>query len=82
MTPGVSSPMRRQHRRPKRWLWVAAQTSSVSYRSSLTEEALIDIQTSGDEPGEFFVHIGHLFDEAPLGLVVMAVSEAAQRRCK
>jgi hypothetical protein len=67
------------HRRPKRWLWMAARNSSVSYRGTLTEEALLDILTGGDVPGDFQAHIGHFLDETPVDMVVMAVAEAAQR---
>ncbi|AMM18813.1 hypothetical protein AX768_31735 (plasmid) [Burkholderia sp. PAMC 28687] len=71
-------PMQR-HLQPKRWLWMAAQTSSGNYRGALTEETLLSILTSGNVPDDFVVHIGHFLDEAPIQWVVMAVVEAAQR---
>ncbi|CAG4892654.1 hypothetical protein [Paraburkholderia gardini] len=67
-----------QHRRPMRWLWMAARTSSISYRGTLTEDALLAILLSGEVPPGFEAHIGHLLDEAPISLVVMAVEQAAQ----
>jgi hypothetical protein len=69
-----------QHLQPKRWLWMAAQTSSENYRNALTEEALLSILTSGDVPDDFAVHIEHFLDEAPIQWVVMAIVEAAQRK--
>jgi hypothetical protein len=68
-----------QHRRPKRWLWMAAQTSSVSYHGILTEALLLDILLGGHVPDNFSAHIAHFLDEAPVSIVVMAVAEAAQR---
>jgi hypothetical protein len=69
-----------QHRRPKRWIWMAAQTSSVSYRGTLSEDALLGILTGAEVPPGFGAHLGHFFDEAPLNIVVMAIEEASQRR--
>lgn len=67
------------YRRPKRWLWMAARTSSVSYRGALTEEMLLSVLLGGEIPHGFEAHIGHLLDEAPIEMVVLAVEEAAQR---
>jgi hypothetical protein len=67
------------HRGPKRWLRMAAQTSSVSYRGTLTEDALLEILTTGIVPADFEAHVGHLLDEAPIGYVVFSIAEAAQK---
>lgn len=64
---------------PRRWLWMAAQTASVSYRETLTPEALTLILTTGSVPAAFSSHVLHLLDEAPIQLVVMAVEQAAQQ---
>ncbi|OFJ47556.1 hypothetical protein BA896_023390 [Janthinobacterium lividum] len=40
--------------KPRRWLWMVAQTSSVSYRRILTPETLLEILTTGDVPPIFF----------------------------
>lgn len=68
-----------QRSRPQRSLWMAAQTSSVSYRGTLTEEVLLDLLTGGKVPAGFAAHLGCFLDEVPVGMVVMAVAEAAQR---
>lgn len=66
-------------RKKKRGLWMAAKTSSVSYMGDLTEEMLQHILATGETPVGFEAHIGHLLDEAPVSLVVMAVEEAARQ---
>lgn len=58
---------------------MAAQTASVSYRGTLTPDALLAILTTGVVPAAFSAHVAHLFDEAPIQLVVMAVEQAAQQ---
>lgn len=58
---------------------MAAQTSSTSYRGTLTEDVLLEILKGGAVPDEFGPHVGHLLDEAPIQIVVMAVTEAAHR---
>jgi hypothetical protein len=63
----------------RRWLWMAAQTSSVSYTSLLTPEVLLSVLVSGDVPDEFHPHIAHFLDEAPMQVVVMAIEQAAQQ---
>lgn len=62
----------------KRGLWMAAKTSSISYIGDLTEEMLEQILATGKTPIGYEAHIGHLLDEAPVGIVVMAVEEAAR----
>ncbi|MFM0610216.1 helix-turn-helix domain-containing protein [Paraburkholderia sediminicola] len=66
-------------RKKKRGLWMAAKTSSVSYSGNLTEDMLEQTLATGQVPDGFEAHIGHLLDEAPVGVVVMAVEEAAAR---
>ncbi len=65
--------------KPRRWLWMAAQTSSVSYRGTLTPEVVLTILTTGEVPDDFSAHVGHLLNEAPIPIVVMAVEQAAQQ---
>lgn len=66
-------------RRRKRGLWMAAKNASVSYSQELAPEALGRALASGDVPPPFAPHLTHLFDEAPVPIVVMAVEEAASR---
>lgn len=66
-------------RKKKRGLWMAAKTSSVSYALDLTEDLLEHVLATGEAPHGYEAHIGHLLDEAPIGVVVMAVEEAAER---
>jgi len=66
-------------RQKKSGLWMAAKNSSVSYRGILSEEMLEQALATGEAPAGFEAHIGHLLDETPLELVVMAVEEAAER---
>jgi hypothetical protein len=63
----------------KRWLWMAAQTSSVSYEDTLTPEALLGVLVIGVVPVEFGAHILHFVEEAPIPMVVQAVEEASQQ---
>ncbi|KFX63928.1 transcriptional regulator [Burkholderia sp. K24] len=63
----------------KRGLWMAAKTSSVSYAGDLTEDMLEQALATGRVPAGYEAHIGHLLDEAPVSLVIMAVEEAATR---
>ena len=67
------------HRTRKHWLRMAAQTSSVSYRGTLTEGALLEILTTGIVPAGFEAHVGHFLDEAPVDFVVFSVAEVAQK---
>jgi hypothetical protein len=63
----------------KSWLWVAAMTSSVSYRSVLTPETLLAVLVSSNVPDEFKAHVMHFLNEAPMQIVVMAIEQAAQQ---
>jgi hypothetical protein len=67
------------HRSRKPWLRMAAQTSSVSYRGTLTEDTLLEILTTGIVPADFKAHVGHFLDEAPIDYVVFSVAEVAQK---
>ena len=60
------------------WLWMAAQTCSVSYRSPITQKQLLEILTTGTVPPAATAPICHFVDEAPIQIVVMAVEEASQ----
>lgn len=64
----------------RRWLWMAAQTSSVSYRGTLTEDELQDILATGNVPVGRQPHVGHFVNEAPIQVVVMAIEQVALRR--
>ena len=64
---------------PKPWLWMAAQTSSVSYRGTLTPETLLAVLVSGEVPDEFRAHVMHFLNEVPMQVVVMAIEQAAQQ---
>jgi transcriptional regulator with XRE-family HTH domain len=65
-------------RQKKRGLWMAAKTSSVSYRDDLSEEMLERILLTGEVPPGFEAHIGYLLGQAPIEYVVMAVEETSQ----
>lgn len=64
--------------KPRRWLWMAAQTCSVSYRTPLTPEGLLEVLTTGTLPPADVATLLHFLDEAPLSIVVMAIEQAAQ----
>ncbi|WP_373986977.1 hypothetical protein [Duganella sp. BuS-21] len=63
--------------RPRNWILMAAQTSSVSYRTKMPEEALVAILGSGEIPSAFTAHVNHLLEEAPAQILVMAAEQAA-----
>ena len=65
--------------KPRQWLWMAAQTCSVSYRKTLTPETLLSILTTGNVPEDYVSNIVHFLQEAPVQIVVMAVDQAAQQ---
>ncbi|MGY8527590.1 helix-turn-helix domain-containing protein [Paracidovorax citrulli] len=67
-------------RQKKRGLWMAARAASVSYRGDLSPEMLEATLTTGVVPTGFEPHIGHLLDEAPVDVVVMAVEETAAHK--
>lgn len=73
------NPTTLQPLKSKRWLWMAAQSSSVSYRHALTEKDLLTCLTKGEVPSDAAAPIGCFLDEVPMLLVVMAIEEAAQR---
>jgi transcriptional regulator with XRE-family HTH domain len=67
-------------RKRKNGLWMAAQTSSVSYRTELNSQQLQQALTSGQVPSGLESNILHFLEEAPTEVVVMAVEEAAQQQ--
>lgn len=62
----------------KHGLWMAAKTSSVSYKGELSSDMLEQTLATGLVPSGFEPHIAHLLDEAAIEVVVMAVEETAQ----
>jgi transcriptional regulator with XRE-family HTH domain len=66
-------------RQRKKGLWMAAKTSSVSYRREMTDEELKQALSSGTTPSGLKSNLMHFLDEAPLPIVVMAVEETAQQ---
>jgi hypothetical protein len=64
--------------RPRNWILMAAETSSVSYRTKMPEVELVAILASGEVPSAFTAHVCHLLDEAPAQILVMAAKQAAQ----
>lgn len=63
--------------RSRRWLWMAAQTCSVSYRSAITPEILLEVLSTGYFAQSVSASVLHFLDEAPIQIVVMSVEEAA-----
>lgn len=63
--------------KPRRWLWMAAQTCSVSYRDVLTSEALLAVLTTGTLLPDDAAMFLYFLEEAPLSIVVMAIEQAA-----
>lgn len=64
--------------KPRRWLWMAAQSASVSYRSELTDKQLLTALSTGKIQQDYVPHISTLLDEAPIPIVVMALLQASQ----
>lgn len=58
---------------------MAAGTCSVSYRTPLTEERLLEVLTTGVLPPDDIATFLHFLDEAPLPIVVMAIEQTAQQ---
>lgn len=63
--------------KPKKWLWMAVNTSNVSYRSQLSEEELQMMFLSGQVPSERITNVLHLLDESPPVIIVMAAHDVA-----
>jgi hypothetical protein len=72
LNPATLQPLRRRN-----WIRMAAETSSVSYRTTMPEEALVAILASGEVPPAFAAHVSHLLDDAPAQILVMAAEQAA-----
>jgi hypothetical protein len=64
--------------KPRRWVWMAAATSSVSYRIVLTTERLVEVLTTGTLLPADVATFLHFLEEAPIQVVVMAVEQVAQ----
>lgn len=64
-------------RNPKKWIWMAANTSNVSYRSQLSEEELKMAFLTGQVPSNRIANVLHLLDESPMIIVIMAANEIA-----
>lgn len=64
--------------KPRRWLWMAAQSASVSYRSEFTDKQLLTALRTGKVQQEYVAHISTLLDESPIPIVVMALLQASQ----
>ena len=65
-------------RKRKRGLWMAAKTSSVSYRVEMTSDELQCALATGQVPEGRISHVLHFLDEAPVQIVVMAIEETAE----
>jgi len=77
---GLNSPTPNKNARSeKNGLWMAAKSASVSYRHELDPATLARMLTTGQMPEQYVAHMAHLFDEAPISVIVMAVEEAAQQ---
>lgn len=63
----------------RRWIWMAAQAASVSYREIMDERGLIEAISSGQVPGKYFSHVCTFLDEVPIQIVVMTCSQVAQQ---
>lgn len=63
---------------PRPWTDMAARTCSVSYRGRLPTDALRAMLLSGEAVEPWGPHLGHLLDEAPLSLLVLAIEETAR----
>lgn len=63
---------------PSRGLQLVSQSSSVSYRRTLTPNVLATVLASGELPPKWLPHIATMLDEAPLKFIVAAVDEAAR----
>jgi hypothetical protein len=63
--------------KPRRWLWMAAKTSSVSYKTEISAETLQLALATGCIPAEYECNLLHFLDEASVQLIVMSVEETA-----
>lgn len=65
---------------PRPWLDMAARTASVSYRGSLPSDVLASMLAEGRVVSEWFPHLGHLLDETPLSLLILAIEQFANQQ--
>ena len=64
---------------PKQGLVMASRMASVSYREKLSTTELALAMATGDIPHKRQAHVATLLDEAPVSVLVSAVSEAARQ---
>jgi len=76
---GSFDPLTSARRKKKKALWMAAKSSSVSYRTELTSDNLQQALSTGKVLAGFEANLRHFLDESPIQLVVMSVEEAAQQ---
>lgn len=70
------TPLRKQ----RDWVWMAAKTSSVSYRLEISKEEITNVLASGFAPALFISNLMHFVDEAPIQVVVLALEQISQSR--
>jgi len=63
--------------KPRQWLQMAAQGSSVSYRLALSEEQLRQALIAGHVDEQYSAHLCTLFDEVPCQVSIMAIFQTA-----
>jgi hypothetical protein len=66
-------------RRPKPWLWMAARSSSTSYKGNFTPETLQQVIITGEVPAEFVAHVTYFMDEVVMQVFLMAIEQAAMQ---
>lgn len=67
------------HSTPKRAVWMAARSASVTYKTEIPESELSCALANGEVPQSYIAHVCTLLEEAPWELLVMAVEEGAIR---
>lgn len=65
---------------PRPWLDMAARTASVSYRGWLSSDMLSAMLAEGHVVPGWLPHLGHLLDEAPLSLLILAIEQLADQQ--
>lgn len=65
---------------PRPWLDMAARTASVSYRGCLSSDMLGSMLVKGRVVPPWFPHLGHLLDEAPLSLLILAIEQLTNQQ--
>jgi hypothetical protein len=72
LDPATSQPLP-----PRKWIRMAAKTSSISFQSEMPVETLVAIFCLGEVPLAFIAHLRHLLEEAPAQILVIAAEQAA-----